>query len=394
MSRHIVFRSWTPGSGLDLGEHDGTLVRGDALVMSTVAGVREYTDPHRDGAAVSYERSTWTSPPVPTGFAAGEVVVSWNATTPGGSWVEVEVAATLDDGRRTPWLTLARWAETDQDILSTSVAGQDDDAVEVSVDILRARAPRTVAAYQLRLHLLRRPGCPSPSVRLVGAVASEPVRGDRIGRSPSGGAEGRLIDVPAYSQQLHRGRYPHWDSGGASWCSPTSTSMVLAHWGRLPAPEEYAWVDPALADRFVPHAVRHVFDYDYGGAGNWAFNAAYAARFGLEAFVTRLRSLTEAEQFIKAGIPLVVGVSFTRDGLAGAGYETDGHLLTVIGFAENGDVVSNDPASHGIPDNAQVRTVYDREQFENAWMRASGGITYVIHPPEVPLPPPPDQPNW
>jgi hypothetical protein len=57
-------------------------------------------------------------------------------------------------------------------------------------------------------------------------------------------------------------------------------------------------------------------------------------------------------------------------------------------------VVSNDPASHGVPDNAQVRTTYDREQFENAWMGMSGGVTYVIHPPEVALPPRPQEPNW
>ena len=74
--------------------------------------------------------------------------------------------------------------------------------------------------------------------------------------------------------------------------------------------------------------------------------AAYAARFGMVAFVTRLRSLTEVEQFIKVGIPLVVSVSFKEHELEGAGYDTHGHLLTVIGFTEDGDVISNDPASH------------------------------------------------
>ena len=114
----------------------------------------------------------------------------------------------------------------------------------------------------------------------------------------------------------------------------------------------------------------------------------------MTAFVTRLRSLTEAEQFIKAGIPLVVGVSFGEEELAGAGYGTQGHLLTIVGFTESGDVVSNDPASHAIASNAEVRTTYDREQFENAWMAVSGGVTYVIHPPDEPLPPRPDEPNW
>jgi hypothetical protein len=43
-----------------------------------------------------------------------------------------------------------------------------------------------------------------------------------------------------------------------------------------------------------------------------------------------------------------------------------------------------------------VRHVYDRAQFEKAWLKATGGIVYVIHPSSVPLPPPavPSQPNW
>jgi hypothetical protein len=394
VSRHVVFTAWTGPERLALGKHDGTTATTGELTVDHATGAREYADPHRDGAVSRYERATWTSPEVSTGFPAGDLIVSWNATTPLGSWLEVEVSAALSDGTRTPWYVLARWAESDEDILPTSVTGQDDDLAEVQADVLRVRPPRGVVSYRVRLHLMRRPGAASPSVRLVGAMASESPDGQTVQRSPGGGAEGRLLDVPAYSQQLHRGEYPHWDSGGASWCSPTSTTMVLAYWGRLPDPAEYAWVDPRFRDRYVDHAARHTYDYSYQGAGNWPFNTAYAARYGLTAFVTRLRSLTEAEQFIKAGIPLVVGVSFTEDELSGAGYGTGGHLLTIVGFTEQGDVVSNDPASHGVPDNAQVRTTYDREQFENAWMGMSGGVTYVIHPPEVALPPRPQEPNW
>jgi hypothetical protein len=41
-----------------------------------------------------------------------------------------------------------------------------------------------------------------------------------------------------------------------------------------------------------------------------------------------------------------------------------------------------------------VRVVYDRLQFENAWLRHSGGLSYVIHPPSVALPAAPGQANW
>jgi hypothetical protein len=170
--------------------------------------------------------------------------------------------------------------------------------------------------------------------------------------------------------------------------------MVLDFWGMGPTDEDTAWVDPSDADPQVDHAARYTYDYDYEGAGNWPYNTAYAATFGLESFVTRLRSLTEAEQFIKAGIPLVVSMSFKKSELDGAGYGTNGHLMVIVGFDENGDVVVNDPASHLIPSNDEVRFTYKREQFENAWIPHSGGVVYVIHPSSVPLPTAPAEANW
>jgi hypothetical protein len=170
--------------------------------------------------------------------------------------------------------------------------------------------------------------------------------------------------------------------------------MVLDYYRRGPTKAETAWVDPADPDPQVDHSARSVFDYKYDGAGNWPFNTAYAGSRGLDAFVTRLRSLTEAEQFIKAGIPLVASLSFEKDELPGAGYGTNGHLMVIVGFDRNGDVVVNDPASHLIKSNDQVRTVYNRAAFENAWIPHSGGIVYVIHPAGKRLPPRTHQANW
>jgi hypothetical protein len=168
---------------------------------------------------------------------------------------------------------------------------------------------------------------------------------------------------------------------------------LLEHWGRAPGAVESAWVGHEL-DPAVVHGVRRVFDRAYGGAGNWAFNTAYAGARGLRAYVTRLRDLTEAEAFVAAGVPLVVSVSFREDELDGAGYETSGHLLTVVGFTTEGDVVSNDPNSHRVPSIEQVRTVYRRDQFERVWLGSDGGLAYVMHPDDVTLPDPPPEPNW
>jgi hypothetical protein len=43
-----------------------------------------------------------------------------------------------------------------------------------------------------------------------------------------------------------------------------------------------------------------------------------------------------------------------------------------------------------------VRVVYDRAEFERVWLGSAGGVVYVVHPDDVPLPRPPDpaEPNW
>ena len=89
-----------------------------------------------------------------------------------------------------------------------------------------------------------------------------------------------------------------------------------------------------------------------------------------------------------------MSVTFRDDELDGAGYDTNGHLLTIVGFTDDGDVVSNDPNSHRIASNEQVRTVYRRDQFERVWLGADGGLAYVMHPRDVALPSSPSEPNW
>ncbi len=397
--RHVAYDDFASVADFSAGTFDGTTPTTDGLRITDPAGQRDYTDPFGDGSTTTYDYGTWTSPVVSPGFDFTELISSWNAATPGDTWIEVSVRGTADTGATSKWYVLGRWAGSDQDIRRTSVSGQGDELATVLTDTLATRKDRTFANWQLRVELYRAAGTTgTPSVRSVGAMASQLPDGKKVPASPLGGAEGMVLDVPTYSQETHIGQYPEYDNGGEAWCSPTSTAMVVDYFGAGPTVEDYpeghSWVDPSYADPQVDHAARQVFDYTYDGAGNWPFNTAYAASRGLKGFVTRLRSLTEAEQFIKAGIPLVVSVSFKKGELDGAGYGTDGHLMVIVGFADNGDVVVNDPASHLIPSNDQVRTTYDREQFENVWIPHSGGVAYVIHPASTPLPDAPEEANW
>jgi hypothetical protein len=387
----VGFHSFPFASGTTAGTQ---LDKGGSLVLARngLASVT-YADPFgyppRD-----YLAGTWTSPWHVTGFGFMELVASWNADTPAGTWIQVEMRATnAADGQTTKWYVLGRWAYGDSDIHRTSVGGQGDKDGYVAIDTFVPK--NAMGSYQLRLTLYRAVGTSgSPRVTRLGAVASNPVTIKPYAPSTTTMTGTVELPVPRYSQEIHKGEYPQFDNGGEAWCSPTSTSMVVAYWGRGPAAADYAYVlsdYPATSDPWVDYAARYVFDYHYNGAGNWPFNTAYAAHFGLESEVTQLHSLAEAEQFIKAGIPLVASIAFNSGKLDGFFFKsTNGHLMVIVGFTAAGNPIVNDPAS---PDDASVRHVYDRTQFEDAWMSATGGIVYVIHPSSVPLPPSPAG-NW
>ncbi len=89
--------------------------------------------------------------------------------------------------------------------------------------------------------------------------------------------------------------------------------------------------------------------------------------------------MTEAEKFIKAGIPLAVSVNYKI--LLQKDYKGDGgHLMVLIGFDDKGDPVINDPAK-----GSQVRQVYPRSLFAQAWA-ASKNTVYVVRSSNQPLP--------
>ena len=376
--RKIRYAEWRAGD-LDAGTLTGTgMRRGRVRITDPVAT--------RSLGGHTYDVGRWVSPWREPGFALTELIASWQADTPGNSLVEVQVRGRAGDGTLTSWDTLARWAATDRSVRRTSVSGQDDDLADVNVDTWQV--PGGAVAWQLRVILLR-VGEASPSLRAVGAMASRLPDVDDVATSDPGVASGPdhvVLDVPRYSQMGHSGHYPQWGGGGQAWCSPTSTSMVLGHFDALPRPKAYSWVPDGHRQPWVDHAARSTFDRSYDGTGNWPFNTAYAASLtrGGQAFVTRLRSLREAERFIAAGIPLVASISFGSGDLDGAPISsTNGHLLVIAGFTEGGDVVVNDPAAR---QSSGVRRTYDRGQFEDVWLPTSGGLVYVITDADHPLP--------
>ena len=373
---------------------------GELTLASGEIETISYADPHASvpvlGAAVdgsgTYSYGTWTSPVYDLSFPFDELVSSWNARTSPGAWIQSEVQPRLEDGEWAKWYVLGRWAYDDADFHRASVSGQEDGDGLVATDTFRTK-DRAAIAYRLRLTIYRRTGligAEAPvSVSRYSAVAAD-LRNGQQGFPSATTMSGEAIDLglPAYSQEIHRGHFPEFDNGGEAWCSPSSTAMVVRYWQNMarrsyaPTAAEGSWVEPPV-DPEVDYTARFVYDYEYRGAGNWAFNTAYAAERGLVADVTRLHDLREAEAFIKAEIPLVASVAWASRELDSAIESTTGHLMVIGGFTADGNVIAYDPASKT---NAEVRHVYDREQLERAWIPASGGIVYVIRPPGWPTP--------
>lgn len=308
---------------------------------------------------------TLTSPSLPLRERANEVIVSWNAAAPAGSGITVEAQARCGE-RWTRWYVLGNWTPGGGNRARESIAGQQDVDGEVQTDILVLRQPADAVAVRLTLHAS--PEGAFPQVKFLGISLADTTR-TPAERPPNRAVWGRELAVPGRSQL-------EWPEG-SGWCSPASTGMVLAFWaGQLKRPE---------LDVPVPEVARAVYDRVYAGTGNWPFNTAFAGGFpGMRAYVTRMPDMRALEDWIAAGIPPVVSVSY--DLLRGRQRDRDpGHLMVCIGFTPGGDIVLNDPA-HRPGRGEKARSVYPRDRFLRAWRRSEYTV-YLIYPEKARRPP-------
>jgi hypothetical protein len=309
------------------------------------------------------------SPEITTTFNFAEAIPSWNASTPAGSWVEVQFRAQYGT-RWSKWYVLGIWASDTSTVVRHSVKEQGDTDGFVAADtFISSNKDETTNKFQLKLRLFSEDGTAVPSARnaSVAYSMSAPKTASVSHGNPA--LWNTLINIPQCSQMV----YP---DGGDVWCSPTSISMVLGYLNGAPA------TGPCEAR--VHAAVEGVYDWIYKGHGNWPFNTAYAGTFGYEGYVARFISLARAEEFVKAGVPVIMSIAWGKGELAGVDVEsTNGHLLVLVGFDSAGNPIINDPAS---PDDASVQRTYLRSEFEPLWLQASGGTVYLIYPQGTPIP--------
>ena len=308
-----------------------------------------------------------TSPETSTAFNFQEAIASWNATTPAGSWVEIQFRAQYGT-RWSKWYVLGIWASDYSTVRRHSVQSQGDSDGFVAVDtFVSSNKKETTNKFQLKLRLFSANGTAVPSVRNASLAYSTSAPKSATASAGNPALWNRSLNVPECSQMV----YP---DGGEVWCSPTSTSMVLAYL------DHYV----GACEPRVRAAVDGVYDWIYDGHGNWPFNTAYAAAQGYEGYVARFTSLAKAEEYIAADVPVIMSIAWGRGDLTGADIEsTNGHLLVLVGFDASGNPIVNDPAS---PDDPSVQKTYLRAEFEPLWLEASGGTVYLIYPPGASVP--------
>jgi len=279
--------------------------------------------------------------------AFNELIPSWNVTGPSTSPVTVEVRVRRPDGRWTAYFGFGTWSAGGPRA-SARVTRTADGTVNTDTLTLPFRS----TAFQYRVT-----AGAGTQVRLLSFnTADTALRFQDQGKAGQPSAWNKVLKVPGLSQMI----YPN---GGTVWCSPTSVSMILGFWNR-----------PVR----VPEAAKATYDRMYDGFGNWPFNTAYAATQGLQAFVTRMGSLRDAEAYVQQGLPLAVSVRFKAGELPGGPLSwSDGHLMVLTGFDARGNPVMNDPAAKS---DTTVKRTYPRAVFERLWLNHAGGMAYVMAP--------------
>ncbi|NOS70363.1 MAG: hypothetical protein HOP33_10580 [Verrucomicrobia bacterium] len=299
-----------------------------------------------------------TSRPIRARIEWDELVASWNLEGAPDASLKVEVRA-LHGGHVTKWFCMGLWSVNPTNHTRESVRGQKDSDGDVDTDTLVLKQP--AREFQLRLTLSN---AASRSSRLkFASVSLLNTRTARAALPPNRKAWGRLIDVPERSQMVYE--------NGWVICSPTTVSMMLAHWSRE--------LNSVALDEGVPGVVKGVYDPQWKGTGNWAFNMAYAGSFkGIRAYTARLSDVSELEDWVAQGIP--VGLSVCYNLLRSKGESGNGHLVVCVGFTENGDVIINDPGT-----TKNVRKTFSRANLIKAWAYSKNAC-YFVYPEDASVP--------
>lgn len=294
----------------------------------------------------------WTSEQVVTNFPFTELLPSWNPNCPTDTGLTLHVRVrNARDRTWSPWLYLGQWGRTQHE--PTRKLEYHDGRVEIDVLVLN----RPADAYQVRVGFesYSFDANVSPALRRLTVVYSGEAKPgtSRPTPAPLPANWVRDLPVPFFAQS---DSHPAVKS---EICSPTSLAMVLAYRG-----VKVDVLENALA----------VYDREYDLFGNWGRAVARAGELGLEACLTRIRTMDDARRLIAEGQPIIASIRFKKGQFPShVMSETDGHLVVIRGFTPEGDAIVNDPASKQRGNGV----VYRADELARAWFGA-GGVAYLV----------------
>lgn len=337
------------------------------------------------GLTTGVTKGTYTSPEIAT-KPFEYLILSWNADTPKGTYIEIEgrvYAGTEGKRQWSNWLSWGYWSASaftgpdGKTMLAGSAPGDKAEDVLAKVDTdelyVKGKAGETADRFQYRL-TLHGADSGTPKVYLVAGTIRNSLKGQTIAKTVAPGEPDltkldKDLDVPTYSQYLRHSAI------SGSICSPTSVAMALGYHGVDVSPEEAAW---------------GVNDYEGDMFGNWPFNTAYASAQGLTAYVEYgtpgegVDPWYAVKREINAGNPVIVSVRYRKPGVMSSSEpevegvpidSTSGHLVLIRGFTwKDGKeyVIVNDSAARKLD---EVRRLYPADQFFKAWTKK---VMYVI----------------
>ncbi|MEO0588575.1 MAG: C39 family peptidase, partial [Planctomycetota bacterium] len=265
-------------------------------------------------------RGAWRSGEIEIDGGFSDLLPSWNVDAPERTGLVMDVRVRLTGGEWSEWMEIGRWGDVPYAVGETAFDGG-----EVAIDVLELE--QLADAYEVRARLESRDldGKATPRLSRVVVVTSTKGATDPVASGTGVRGVRAVIDVPFRAQGVEM------PAVSSRICSPTSTSMVM-EWAGVNMPTD------VNAER--------IYDEPYNIFGNWGRAVAWASQHGLRGELTRFRDWGRVRETLEAGQPIIASIRFAPDTFpSNVMNSTAGHLITLRGITEDGDIIVNDSAS-------------------------------------------------
>lgn len=309
------------------------------------------------------------SPVIDLPFYFEEAVPSWNIECPEKSSFSVFVRFGNDTEKQnklSPWLLMGEWNRTSDYktlksyLLNSKIEGKFDQpfkSLGASIETDYILASKNFNQIQFCFIFAINPNDEVEFSSL--SISASTHRGDKKLNlyEKTNVGKNSYMAVPFRSQG--------WEDKKISSeiCSVVSTATVMDYYG----------VDIKTAE-----LAKIAYDKRYKMYGMWWRAVQSAHQYGFNGVVKHFRSWEDVKEFIDKKMPVIACISVNKNDIADdPNYETDGHVIVIIGFDENGDILCADGGFRKEEDGVLS---YKRKEFEKIWFINSGGIGYLITP--------------